>query len=141
MESYREYRSEVLTLFLLSFPLVKTTEDSLTSKHTIKMIMRLWYSATVLVPEYEGIHPQKNVIIEIYRDDFPKYGGSRNLNRMLNVFNFAATNVGVKIKYSNISRWDQSVTIRKDIELLSMARVFGKVIHSHCSRLLLQPVG
>jgi len=77
-------------------------------------------------------------IIDTYRDDFPKYAGSRNLNRMLNVFNFAARNVGIKIKYSNISRHDQSVTIKKDIELLAMARVVGKVVHSHCSGLPLQ---
>jgi hypothetical protein len=46
--------------------------------------------------------------------------------------------VGVKIKYSAISSRDQSVTIKKDIELLAMARVIGKVIHSHCSGLPLQ---
>jgi predicted AAA+ superfamily ATPase len=79
-----------------------------------------------------------NSIIDTYRDDFPKYIGSRNLNRMLQVFNFAARNVGAKIKYSNISHLDQSATIKKDIELLTMARVIGKVTHSHCSGLPLQ---
>jgi predicted AAA+ superfamily ATPase len=76
--------------------------------------------------------------METYRDDFPKYAGSRNLNRILNVFNFAARNVGVKIKYSNISSQDQSVTIKRDIELLAMARVIGKVVHSNCSGMPLQ---
>ncbi len=87
---------------------------------------------------YKDVSEVHNSIIETYRDDFPKYAGSRNLNRMLNVFNFAARNVGVKIKYSAISSRDQSVTIKKDIELLAMARVIGKVIHSHCSGLPLQ---
>lgn len=87
---------------------------------------------------YKEVSEVHNSIIDTYRDDFPKYSGSRNLNRMLNVFNFAARNVGVKIKYSNISRQDQSVTIKKDIELLAMARVISKVIHSHCSGLPLQ---
>lgn len=87
---------------------------------------------------YKDVSEVHNSIIETYREDFPKYAGSRNLNRMLNVFNFAAGNVGVKIKYSNISSQDQSVTIKKDIELLAMARVIGKVIHSHCSGLPLQ---
>ncbi len=87
---------------------------------------------------YKKVSEVHNSIIETYRDDFPKYGGSRNLHRMLNVFNFAARNVGVKIKYSNISSQDQSVTIKKDIELLAMARVITKVIHSHCSGLPLQ---
>jgi len=87
---------------------------------------------------YKEVGEVHNSIIETYRDDFSKYAGSRNQNRMLNVFNFAARNVGAKIKYSNISPQDQSVTIKKDIELLAMARVVGKVVHSHCSGLPLQ---
>lgn len=87
---------------------------------------------------YKKVSEVHNSIIETYRDDFPKYAGSRNLNRMLKVFNFAARNVGVKVKYSNITRQEQSSTLKKDIELLTMARVFGKVTHSHCSGLPLQ---
>jgi predicted AAA+ superfamily ATPase len=87
---------------------------------------------------YKDVSEVHNSIIETYRDDFPKYAGSRDLNRMLNVFNFAARNVGVKVKYSNISSQDQSATIKKDIELLAMARIIGKVVHSHCTGLPLQ---
>jgi predicted AAA+ superfamily ATPase len=87
---------------------------------------------------YQAVSEVHNSIIETYREDFPKYTGSTNLNRMLNVFNFVARNVGIKIKYSNISRADQSITIKKDLELLAMARVISKVVHSHCSGLPLQ---
>ncbi|WP_069471492.1 ATP-binding protein [Candidatus Marithrix sp. Canyon 246] len=87
---------------------------------------------------YRQVSDVHNSIIETYREDFPKYAGSRNLNRMLNVFNFAARNVGIKVKYSNISRLDQSFIIKKDLELLTMARVISKVVHSHCSGLPLQ---
>lgn len=87
---------------------------------------------------YRDVSEVHHSIIETYREDFPKYANSRNLNRMLNVFNFAARNVGVKVKYSNISSHDQSITIKKDLELLCMARVISKVIHSHCSGLPLQ---
>lgn len=93
------------------------------------------YSKTGKFREVSEVH---NSIIETYREDFPKYSGSRNLSRMLNVFNFAARNVGTKVKYSNISKHDQSVTIKKDIDLLSMARIISKVVHSHCSGLPLQ---
>jgi predicted AAA+ superfamily ATPase len=79
-----------------------------------------------------------NSIIETYREDFPKYANNRNLNRMLNVFNFAARNAGLKVKYSNISREEQSATLKKDLELLCMSRVISKVLHSHCSGLPLQ---
>jgi uncharacterized protein len=84
---------------------------------------------------YKKVSTVHNSIIETYLEDFPKYIGSRNLNRMRRVFHFIARNVGKKIKYSNISSEDQSATLKKDIELLSMARVMGKVTHSHCSGL------
>jgi hypothetical protein len=87
---------------------------------------------------YKDVSKVHNSIIETYREDFSKYAGARNLNRMRNVFNFVARNVGQKIKYSNISFQDQSATIKKDLELLSMARIITKVTHSHCSGLPLQ---
>lgn len=87
---------------------------------------------------YQSVSEVHNSIIETYRDDFPKYGKNRDQNRMLDVFNFAARNVGVKVKYSNISREDQSAVLKKDLDLLCMARVISKVVHSHCSGLPLQ---
>ena len=77
-------------------------------------------------------------IVETYRDDFPKYASRRDLARMLRVFNFAARHVGRKVKYSTISPDDQSATIRRDLDLLAMARVVAKVTHSHCTGLPLQ---
>ncbi|MDE0309384.1 MAG: AAA family ATPase [Acidiferrobacterales bacterium] len=77
-------------------------------------------------------------IIDTYREDFPKYIGSRNLARIVNVFNSAAQNVGQKVKYVHYSRDDQAATIKSDIELLCMARVFSKVVHSSCNGLPLQ---
>ncbi|MGI9292797.1 MAG: ATP-binding protein [Pseudomonadales bacterium] len=79
-----------------------------------------------------------NSIIETWHEDFPKYVGSRDLARIQHVFNFAARNVGKKVKYSQFSNLDKSATIKRDIELLCMARVLAKVIHSHCSGLPLQ---
>jgi uncharacterized protein len=87
---------------------------------------------------FKNVNKVHNSIIETWLEDFPKYAGSRNLNRMRHVFNFVARNVGKKIKYSNISSQDQSVTIKKDLELLFMARIICKVTHSHCSGLPLQ---
>ena len=57
---------------------------------------------------------------------------------MLRVFNFAARHPGRKVKYSNISPDDQSATIRRDIDLLEMARVIARVNHSQCTGLPLQ---
>ncbi len=77
-------------------------------------------------------------IIETYREDFPKYIGARNLGRIQRVFNFAARNIGKKVKYSHFSGDHQSAIIKADIELLCRARVLSKVIHSHCNGLPLQ---
>ena len=77
-------------------------------------------------------------IIDTWRDDFPKYASRRDLTRMLRVFNFAARHAGRKVKYSNVSPDDQSATIRRDMDLLAMARVIAKVTHSQCSGLPLQ---
>jgi uncharacterized protein len=85
-----------------------------------------------------GVSEVHNSIIETYREDFPKYIGSRNLARIQHVFNFAARNVGKKIKYSQFSNQDKSATIKADIELLCMARILSKVIHSHANGLPLQ---
>jgi predicted AAA+ superfamily ATPase len=88
--------------------------------------------------KFSDVIPIHNSIMETYREDFPKYSGSRNLTRMLRVLNFAARNVGIKIKYSNISQEDQAATIKQDIDLFCMARVIAKVVHSHASGLPLQ---
>ena len=77
-------------------------------------------------------------IVETYRDDFPKYALRRDMTRMLRVFNFAARQPGRRVKFSNVSPDDQSVTVRRDIDLLAMARVIAKVTHSACSGLPLQ---
>ena len=79
-----------------------------------------------------------NSIIDTYREDFPKYVGSRSLPRIVNVFNFTARNIGKKVKYIHFSRGDKAATIREDIELLCMARVLSKVVHSHSNGLPLQ---
>ncbi len=77
-------------------------------------------------------------IIDTYREDFPKYIGSRNITRIVSIFNFAARNVGRKVKYVHYSRNDQAATIKSDIDLLCLARVLSKVFHSHCGGLPLQ---
>ncbi len=79
-----------------------------------------------------------NSIVDTYREDFPKYIGSRDLARVVNVFNFAARNVGRKVKYVHFSREERAAVTRADIELLCMARVLSKVVRSHCNGLPLQ---
>ncbi|MXZ73206.1 MAG: ATP-binding protein [Acidobacteria bacterium] len=93
------------------------------------------YSETRSLRATGAVHAS---IIDTWRDDFPKYAGRRDLTRMLRVFNFAARQVGRKVKYTNISSDDQSATIRRDLDVLAMARVVAKVTHSQCTGLPLQ---
>jgi predicted AAA+ superfamily ATPase len=93
------------------------------------------YAATKRLHDASDVHTS---IIETYRQDFPKYIGSRSLARIQNVFNFSARNIGKKVKYSQFSPEDKTATIKADIEILCMARVLSKVIHSNCNGLPLQ---
>ena len=88
--------------------------------------------------KFSDVGSVHNSIIETYREDFQKYAPSRNLVRMQHVLNFVARNVGKKVKYTNVLKDAHSSTIRQDIDLLSMARVISKVIHTHASGLPLQ---
>lgn len=85
--------------------------------------------------EVSAVHTD---LIATYRDDFQKYARSRNLARMQHVLEFAARNVGTKVKYANVLRDAHTSTIRQDIDLLAMARVVSKVSHTHASGLPLQ---
>ena len=93
------------------------------------------YSESGSLPAVSAVH---SGIVDTWRDDFPKYAARRDLTRMLRVFQFAARNPGRKVKYSNVSPDDQSATVRRDIDLLEMARVIARVTHSQCSGLPLQ---
>lgn len=77
-------------------------------------------------------------ILDTYRDDFPKYIGSRNLSRFLKVFSYSVRSVGMKVKYSNFSADHQSASIKSDIEILCLARILNRVTHSHCNGLPLE---
>ena len=93
------------------------------------------YSESENLPAVSAVHAG---IVDTWRDDFPKYAARRDLTRMLRVFHFAARNAGRKVKYSNVSPDDQSATVRRDVDLLEMARVISRVTHSHCTGLPLQ---
>lgn len=93
------------------------------------------YAESRRLKEVTDIH---HSVVETYREDFSKYIGSRSLPRMQSVFNFAARNIGTKVKYSQFSADVKGATIKADIDLLCRARVLTKVTHSHCSGLPLQ---
>ena len=139
---------EKLVSFVESFELEQGVDPAV---HNRLLDLLRTYFFTGGMPETVGALAQSrrfrdvsavhNSIVETYREDFPKYVGSRSLPRIVNVFNFAARNVGRKVKYIHFSREDAAAATRADIELLCMARVLSKVIHSHCNGLPLQAEG
>ena len=91
-----------------------------------------------LTRQMRDVHEVHASIIDTYREDFPKYIGSRKLSRIINIFNLAARNIGKKVKYAHYSRNGDAAAIKSDINLLCMARVLSKVVHSRCGGLPLQ---
>lgn len=77
-------------------------------------------------------------VIETYREDLPRYVGSRSLPRIASVFNLAARYAGRKVKYVHFARDVRAATIRDDIARLCLARVLARVTHSDCRGLPLQ---
>ena len=77
-------------------------------------------------------------IVRTYRDDFPKYTGARDVNRIYNTLSAVARCAGQQVKLSSLASGHKVSTIKNDIDLLSLSRVLIKVIHSHCNGVPLQ---
>ena len=82
----------------------------------------------------EAIAVQRSIISN-YQDDFAKYASREALFRLQRVFNYIPRSVGKKVKYSNISREENSREIKHAIEMLSKAGILTRVFHSSCSGL------
>ena len=84
----------------------------------------------------KAVQPILQFILDTYREDFYKYArkvDQRILGLLGALFDFIPSNVGRKIKYSNISRDEKSQYVKSAIKLLSQARVCHLVHHSSCS--------
>lgn len=80
----------------------------------------------------ESVQVQQS-IIDTYKDDFSKYVGRNQLIRLHRVFNSVPATVGNKVKYSNISKDDNSREIKLAIDLLTKAGLMSPIYHSSCS--------
>lgn len=68
-------------------------------------------------------------VLTSFQNDFNKYGKSRQV-LLAKVLPYLGMNPCIKIKYSNISRNDRTELVKETVELLEMARLTKKVIHS-----------
>lgn len=92
----------------------------------------LAYSETKDFREAERIH---RIILQTYEDDFAKYTKSHEISRVQLIFESLQRLVGKKVTYSQISREERAVSLRKAIEILIKARLLIPVYHSDCSGL------
>jgi uncharacterized protein len=64
------------------------------------------------------------------RDDFSKYKERVSISQLLETFNSIAHQAGRKFKYSNVSKDTTNHTIKKSLDLLTMASIAYKIYHT-----------
>jgi predicted AAA+ superfamily ATPase len=64
------------------------------------------------------------------QDDFAKYGTRAQQRNMRLVLNYAARNIGQKVRYVNISRDTRAEDLRTALELLELSRIVTLVRHT-----------
>jgi predicted AAA+ superfamily ATPase len=72
----------------------------------------------------------KASLLETYIDDFAKYGGRVNHERLSTVFQAIPRMVGQKFRYVNVSREESARELAKALHMVELARVCYRVNHS-----------
>ena len=90
------------------------------------------YVATNNFVEVERI---KRGLINSYQEDFAKYANRSQQHRMQLIFNKVPRILGEKFKYSNISRDDKSIEIKKALDNLVLAKIVNCVFHTNANGL------
>lgn len=70
-------------------------------------------------------------LVGTYSDDFNKYAGRIQTDRLQKIFNFIPRMLGQKFKYTNVDREERSQALKQALEMLCMARICHKVTCSH----------
>jgi len=87
---------------------------------------------------WEDVYREQRSIVQTFIDDFAKYRRRINPLRLRKVFIKTPRMVGQKLKYSYIDREERAKDLAVCVELLEMARVIHRVMHSACNGL---PIG
>lgn len=75
----------------------------------------------------EDMNRIQHDILATYRDDFSKYAGKIDINRLSEVFAAVPKMIGEKFVYRRVSAEEPSVQIKRALHLLTQARVCHKV--------------
>jgi len=87
---------------------------------------------------WEDVLREQRSILQTFIDDFAKYRRRINPLRLRKVFVNMPRMVGQKLKYSHIDREERAKDLAVCVELLEMARLINRVVHSACNGL---PIG
>ncbi len=77
-------------------------------------------------------------IIASYADDFAKYARQSDLMRLQSVYRQLPKSLGEKVKYSTVLPDEKTMYVKRAIDLLSMAGIIHRVVHTNCSGILLR---
>ena len=69
-------------------------------------------------------------IVQTMQDDFAKYGSRSQQELLQRTFRHVAQNVGLKIKYVNVSRENRAAEVRTALDLLAQSRAVRLVFHT-----------
>ncbi len=87
----------------------------------------LRFAESASLAEASAVHA---ALLETYRDDFAKYGTRPEIERLRKIYDFIPGAVGEKFKYSHVDQSEASRELKRALELLVMARVVRRVIHT-----------
>jgi len=86
--------------------------------------------ATVTATSLTAVEAEKQSILETFIDDFGKYAGRTDPERMRKVFTRIPLLVGQRLKYANIDREDQARNLSHALTLLCRALVMFRIHHT-----------
>ncbi len=86
--------------------------------------------ATVKATSLTAVEAEKQSILETFIDDFGKYAGKTDPERLRKVFTRIPLLVGQRLKYANIDREDQARNLSHALTLLCRALVMFRVHHT-----------
>lgn len=84
--------------------------------------------------DHEEIRNIHNSIIQTYRDDIPKYTSNKEYSRVMDVFDYAAANLGDKVVFSDVAN-AHSKSVQLAIDQLAKAGVITKTTFNYCNGL------
>lgn len=130
-------KNDRLIEFLKTYTLNKTVPISIHEKllHLLKVYCIIGGMPAVIATYTKSEDAnltamEQRSILQTYQNDFIKYSEKINARRLINVFNSIPQLIGMKLKYVNIDRNERAKDLAECLDMLQMAKIIYRVIHS-----------